>query len=90
MHLCLNCYSIYFLCISSRILETVVTAFFQVGRAGPNERFNVSEESSDVGVDAHHCTRRVVLSESCSVSVEACGTDSVSKASIGECCAGEE
>lgn len=43
MRLCLSCYSIYFLCISSRILEIVVTAVFQVTRAGHNEHFNVLE-----------------------------------------------
>lgn len=65
MHLCLNCYSIYFLYISSRILEIVVTAFFQIARAGHNEHFNVSEESSNVGVGAHDCACCVGLSESC-------------------------
>lgn len=90
VHLCLNCYSIYFLYISSRTLEIVVATFIQVRRAGHNEHFKLSEESSGVGLDAHDCTHCVGLSESCSVSAEACGTDSVPEAQIGECCAGEE
>lgn len=39
---------------------------------------------------AHDSVHHVGLSERCSVSAEAGGTDSVSTASIGECCAGEE
>lgn len=66
----------------------MVTACFQVRRAGHDGRLNVSEKSSDVGVDAHVCTRSIGLSESCSVSAEACGADSTSEASIRECCAG--
>lgn len=72
-------------CTSTRITAIVVTAFFQVRRAGHSKHFSVSEGRSDAGVG---CTHHVGVSESCSVSAEACGSD-VSRTSIGECFAAE-
>lgn len=52
----------FFSCISTRITAVMVTAFFQVRRAGHNKHFSVSERNSDVGVG---CTHHVGASESC-------------------------
>lgn len=44
----------FFFCISTRITAVMVTAFFQVRRAGHNKHFSVSVRSSDVGVVCTH------------------------------------
>lgn len=76
---------LFFFGISTRITAVMVTAFCQVRRAGHNKHFSVTEGSSDAGVG---CTPHMLVSESCSVADEACGSD-ISKTSTGESVGGE-